>query len=88
MLCSKVSRRDNPDFAGINLEHIFNFYRKCMCDKNENKWLEDHGYINDTDMLPLRRVKFGDTGSNYEEAYHTVGPLRCYEGRSFLTFIN
>ncbi|XP_013402745.1 uncharacterized protein LOC106168282 [Lingula anatina] len=51
--------------------------KECNCDKNDNVWRSDEGYITESSYLPISMIKFGDTGGG-EEGYHTVGPLTCY----------
>jgi len=49
---------------------------KCNCDKNDDVWREDGGFLSDTTKLPVTIMKFGDTGSN-EHGKHTLGKLVC-----------
>ena len=53
----------------------------CNCDKNDNVWREDSGLLTDKSTLPVKELKFGDTGVYEgldEKGYHTLGKLRCY----------
>ena len=50
----------------------------CNCDKNDNVWREDSGLLTDKTHLPVKQLRFGDTGSSYEQGYHTLGQLKCY----------
>ena len=51
----------------------------CNCDANDDsRWLEDHGYLDEKNRLPVTQMRFGDTGSYNEEGYATLGPLQCY----------
>ena len=50
----------------------------CNCDKNDNVWREDSGLLTDKTKLPLKQLRFGDTGSSHEQGYHTLGKLRCF----------
>ena len=52
--------------------------RPCNCDKNDNVWREDSGLLTDKSHLPVTQLRFGDTGGNYEQGYHTLGKLKCY----------
>ena len=67
-------------FIFISINIILNFVGgACNCDSNDDsRWNEDAGYITDMDTLPVTRLQFGDTGSPDEEAYFSLGPLRCY----------
>ena len=56
----------------------------CNCDKNDAEWREDSGLLTDKDHLPVKELRFGDTGINGpnnvadEKGYHTLGKLKCY----------
>ena len=56
----------------------------CNCDKNDAVWREDSGLLTDKSTLPVKELRFGDTGVNGpnavadEEGYHTLGKLKCY----------
>ena len=52
--------------------------RFCNCDKNDDVWREDSGLLTEKSYLPVRQLKFGDTGNQDELAYHTLGKLKCY----------
>jgi len=49
----------------------------AACDINDATWREAGGYLEDTELLPVTRIRFGDTGGVTEEGYHTLGPLLC-----------
>ena len=49
----------------------------CNCDKNDNVWREDSGLLTDKTKLPVKQLRFGDTGYG-QEGYHTLGKLKCY----------
>ena len=51
--------------------------RACNCDKNDFVWREDSGLLTDKSTLPVKELRFGDTGTN-EKGYHTLGKLKCY----------
>ena len=53
--------------------------RLCNCDKNDNTWREDSGFLTDKSHLPVSQLSFGDTGGSNEEGYHTLGKLECYD---------
>ena len=56
-----------------------NIERGCNCDENsEDVWREDSGFLNEKVHLPMRKLKFGDTGNAAEQGYHTLGKLKCY----------
>ena len=50
----------------------------CNCDKNDNVWREDSGLLTDKTHLPVKQLRFGDTGDSTEQGYHTLGKLKCY----------
>ena len=53
----------------------------CNCDKNDNVWREDSGLLTDKTDLPVKQLRFGDAGNNYNKGYHTLGKLqklKCY----------
>ena len=50
----------------------------CNCDRNDETWREDSGYLKDRSTLPVTQLRFGDTGSSIEYGYHTLGKLHCW----------
>ena len=48
----------------------------CNCDANDNVWPEDSGLLTDKTKLPVKQLRFGDTG--YGKGYHTLEKLKCY----------
>ena len=57
--------------------------RGCNCDKNDKEWREDSGFLTDKTKLPVKQLRFGDTGNTieqgyHEQGYHTLGKLKCY----------
>ena len=52
---------------------------KCNCDKNDKNWREDSGFLTIKSHLPVKQLRFGDTGGAHlgEEGYHTLGKLEC-----------
>jgi len=56
----------------------------CNCDKNDGVWREDSGLLTDKSRLPVKQLRFGDTGSNGpnnvadEKGYHILGKFKCY----------
>eukprot|EP00794_Sanderia_malayensis_P006842 gene6842-7610_t len=51
---------------------------KCMCDANDNVLRSDSGLLKDKQFLPVKELRFGDTGDTGEYGLHTLGKLRCY----------
>ena len=49
----------------------------CNCDKNDRVWREDSGLLTDKTHLPVRQLRFGDTGPG-NKGYHTLKKLKCY----------
>ena len=53
----------------------------CNCDKNDAEWREDSGLLTDKTQLPVKTLRFGDTGINGdvdEKGYYTLGKFKCY----------
>ena len=50
----------------------------CNCDSNDKTWREDSGLLTDKRTLPVLQLRFGDTGSNFQVGYHTLGKFKCY----------
>ncbi|KAL9980621.1 hypothetical protein ACROYT_G009230 [Oculina patagonica] len=50
----------------------------CNCDSELSEWLEDSGFLTDKSTLPVKQLRFGDTGQATEKGYHTLGKLMCY----------
>ena len=50
----------------------------CNCIKNDGKWREDSGLLTEKTHLPVKQLRFGDTGGNDEQGYHTLGKFKCY----------
>ncbi len=52
----------------------------CNCDKNDHVWREDSGLLTDKTHLPVKQLRFGDTGSasGGQQGYHTLGKMKCY----------
>ena len=50
----------------------------CNCDKNDYVWREDSGLLTDKTKLPVKQLRFGDTGNSGEQGYHTLGKLKCF----------
>ena len=53
------------------------FSHGCNCDTNDNVWREDSGMLTDKTKLPVKQLRFGDTGGN-DQGYHTLGKFKCY----------
>ena len=52
----------------------------CNCDKNDLVWRQDSGLLTDKTHLPVKQLRFGDTGGSMrEKGYHTLGKLKCYD---------
>ena len=49
----------------------------CNCVKNDNVWREDSGLLTDKTHLPVKQLRFGDTGDGSEQGYHTLGKWKC-----------
>ncbi|XP_033223686.1 neurexin-4 isoform X3 [Belonocnema kinseyi] len=51
----------------------------CNCDAGFEGWLEDGGDITEKEHLPVKQLRFGDTGTalDEKEGRYTLGPLIC-----------
>ena len=58
--------------------------KACNCDRNDGVWREDSGLLTDKSTLPVKELRFGDTGiypswnKHDEKGYYTLGKLKCY----------
>ena len=50
----------------------------CNCDMEDLVWREDSGLLTDKTKLPVKQLRFGDTGHHLEQGYHTLGKLKCF----------
>ena len=50
----------------------------CNCEKNDNVWRQDDGWLTDKEDLPVTAISVSDTGSSIEKATVTLGPLTCW----------
>ncbi|KAL9951858.1 hypothetical protein ACROYT_G044597 [Oculina patagonica] len=50
----------------------------CNCDANDSTPREDSGLLTNKSHLPVKQLRFGDTGGSSEYGYHTLGKLKCY----------
>ncbi|XP_077561755.1 neurexin-4 [Haemaphysalis longicornis] len=56
--------------------------RWCNCDAALEEWHSDGGELTDRDYLPVRQLRFGDTGAaslleDRKRGRYTLGPLEC-----------
>jgi hypothetical protein len=63
------------------------YFRACNCDADLDSWTADSGDITQMEHLPVKQLKFGDTGTPLDdkEGTFTLGPLAC-QGDSKLNF--
>ncbi|KXJ05295.1 Contactin-associated protein 1, partial [Exaiptasia diaphana] len=50
----------------------------CNCGERGSGWRSDSGVLTDKTTLPVSQLRFGDTDHSSEQAYHTLGKLKCY----------
>ena len=58
----------------------------CNCCANDGKWRVDSGVLTNKTHLPVKQLRFGDTGVHNkgkvsefdEQGYHTLGKFKCY----------
>ena len=43
----------------------------CNCDANDKIWREDSGLLTDKTHLPVKQLRFGDTGNGKEKGYRS-----------------
>ena len=48
----------------------------CNCDSLNNKWVEDSGYVENKDLLPITRLHFTKIPRGFGRV--TLGPLECF----------
>jgi hypothetical protein len=50
-----------------------------VCESGLDSWLEDGGDLTHKEHLPVKQLRFGDTGSplDEKEGRYTLGPLMC-----------
>lgn len=61
--------------------------RWCNCDSTSYEgWLEDGGDISEKEYLPVKQLRFGDTGTpvDEKEGRYTLGPLICEGDGKFI----
>jgi len=63
--CGMTNSCDSPSYG-------------CNCDWDNPVWREDSGLLTDKTHLPVKQLRFGDTGDSGEQGYHTLGKLKCY----------
>uniref|UniRef100_A0A646QGQ6 Neurexin4 n=1 Tax=Hemiscolopendra marginata TaxID=943146 RepID=A0A646QGQ6_9MYRI len=53
--------------------------RWCNCDAATNSWNRDEGYLEHMEYLPVRQLRFGDTGSPMDDKQgkYSLGKLIC-----------
>ncbi|XP_034938756.1 neurexin-4-like, partial [Chelonus insularis] len=53
--------------------------KMCNCDAGYSDWYEDGGDILEKEYLPVRQLRFGDTGNvvDDKQGRYTLGPLIC-----------
>ncbi len=69
------------DYSIIGLNPgCFYFLFLHSCCSGEKYLVTSEGYLPETESLPLLGLTLSDTGEDYEYAYHTVGPLECFQG--------
>lgn len=51
----------------------------CNCDAALDAWMSDDGELTEKEFLPVRQLRFGDTGTplDNKEGRYTLGPLTC-----------
>ncbi|PFX13716.1 Neurexin-4 [Stylophora pistillata] len=55
--------------------------KNCNCHVNDNVWRQDSGFLTNKTHLPVKQLRFGDTGTGANEdemGYHTLGKFKCY----------
>ncbi|XP_051175571.1 neurexin-4 isoform X1 [Leptopilina boulardi] len=61
----------------------------CNCDAGFEGWLEDGGDIIEKEHLPVKQLRFGDTGTalDEKEGRYTLGPLICEGDDLFINVV-
>lgn len=50
----------------------------CNCDANDRVLREDSGFLTDKATLPVKQLRFGDTGRSHEWGMYTLGKFLCW----------
>ena len=60
----------------------------CNCDADLDTLLEDSGDITEKEHLPVKQLRFGDTGTPVDDKMgrYTLGPLICEGDGKFRAF--
>ena len=72
---------DSIDYkCACGLNHICaNPQYGCNCDKFDQQWREDSGLLTNKSRLPVKQLRFGDTGhTSSDQGYHTLGKFKCF----------
>ena len=64
--------------CGMTNTCAYSYMFGCNCDANDKVWREDSGLLSDKTKLPVKQLRFGDTGRGNEQGYHTLGKLKCF----------
>jgi hypothetical protein len=51
---------------------------RCNCDANDHVLRADFGFLTDKTTLPVKQLRFGDTGGSGEWGFYTLGKLLCW----------
>ncbi|XP_057341760.1 neurexin-4 isoform X1 [Microplitis mediator] len=75
------SRKCECGVLGNCIDHT----KWCNCDAGFDSWNEDGGDITEKEHLPVRQLRFGDTGTalDEKEGRYTLGPLICRDDDLF-----
>ncbi|XP_022806801.1 contactin-associated protein-like 2 [Stylophora pistillata] len=71
---------DSVDYrcaCGLNKTCADNHYG-CNCDNEHLSWQNDSSLLTNKSKLPVKQLRFGDTGKVHEKGYHTLGKLKCF----------
>ena len=62
----------------------------CNCDSDLDGWFIDSGEIREKEHLPVKQLRFGDTGTplDEKEGRYTLGPLICEGDGKFNYFFS
>ena len=83
-LCSP---RIEDQFSEVNLQNviiitIFSILenttnKPCVCDKNDDTWRQEEGFISGKKAIPITNFRISDNDGSKENSYLTMGPLTC-----------
>ena len=76
--CLEMDEKWITGVAPLRNVNVAHRDKKCNCEYRDKTWHEDSGFLTEKAFLPVSELRFGDTGKDGSEGYHTLGKLKCY----------